>query len=112
MNGVPKARAVWSGLGIGALALCVGYFGVEGLLTGQTRALSTYSRYQPLVGKIAVVTAIAYLAFAAALVLFAVMCFTTEPNRQDVLSTWGRRVMIISGVILVLGVVLKWLGRM
>ena len=112
MNGVPKVRGVWAGLAISVLSLSVGYFGVEGLVTGKTRALSTYSRYAPLVGDSAIVTAIAYLIVAAALALFALMCFTAEPTRQDSLSKWGYRVMIIAGVVLLSGLLFKWLGNM
>jgi hypothetical protein len=107
MNGAPKVRSVWSGLAITVLSLSIACVGVEGLVTGKTRALSTYSRYASLVGDRAVISAFAYLLFAASLFLFALMCFSAEPTRRDALSKWGKITLVASGVVLFSGLLFK-----
>ena len=103
MSGVPKVRAIGLGLVVAAFSVGVAYFGLEGLITGETRALSKYGHYDPLTGHRAVTAAIAYLIFSAALASFAAMAFSAEPSRQAAFLKWGTRIGVIAGAVLFAG---------
>ena len=98
----PRRADLWRGVAVTLLALLPAYFSIEGLITGETRAL-TKSAYSPHVGAAAVVTAIAYALFAAALVLAAVRFFSANAKRRASLFKWAWNVTIGAIVVFVAG---------
>ena len=103
MSSQSSRRAdLWRGVAAILLALWPAYFSIEGLITGETRALSK-AAYSPHVGAAAVVTAIAYGLFAAALILAAVRFFSANSKRRASLFKWAWNVTIGAIVVFISG---------
>jgi hypothetical protein len=90
------------------LALLPAYCSLEGLVTGDTRAVARHTDWHT--GAAGIVTAIAYGVLAAALVLAAVRYFSTNAKRRKTLFKWGWNVMIAGALLYFLGR-FAWLAR-
>ena len=100
----PSSRRadLWRGVAAVLIALLPAYFSIEGFVTGQTRALAK-AAYSPHVGAAAIVTAIAYALFAAALVIVAVRYFSANSRRRASLFKGAWAVTMIALLFFVSG---------
>jgi hypothetical protein len=101
-----KARAVWAGIAIAILAFGLGYLALEGLLTGQTRAIAK-NFYPAVTGARGIVVAASYGIGTISLALASVMCFTANQIRQDRLFAAAKWSGIVAFVVLFSSLVLK-----
>jgi hypothetical protein len=77
-----KPRAVWSGIAIALLAIALAHMSIDGLFTGETRALSK-NPHPPATGLRGVIVAVSYAMGATALALVAAACLTANEARGN-----------------------------
>src|SRR5687768_10589292 len=94
-------RSVSRGIALLALALIPAYCSIDGLVTGDTAALSRVADSHS--GAAGVVTATSYALFATALVIAAISYFNANVKRQKKLFKWGWNVMIVAAVLFFAG---------
>ena len=100
-EGSAAGRSVSRGIALIVLALLPAYCSIDGLLTGDTAAISRQAHSHG--GTAGVVTAISYALFAAVLVIAAAGFFNANRKRQAALFKWAWHVTIVAAVLFFAG---------
>lgn len=90
-------RDVWRGVAVTLLALLPAYCSIEGLVTGETPAISKHAHWHA--GAAGILTAIAYGLVAIALVIAAFRYLSANAKRRAALFKWAWNVTIAAAVL-------------
>lgn len=100
-EGSTAARSASRGIALILLALVPAYCSIDGLVTGETAAISRQAHSHG--GAAGIVTAISYALFATALVVAAIGFFSASPKRRATLFKWAWNVTIVAAVLFFAG---------